>query len=142
MKRYTLEGAAFCLLLGMACAGFVTDIEKEYIHLPGDEAAYDVFSNVVSSDSHPELEGLCANVACAYEPKGFVNGFRMGVRLMLESIGPGLQLKETSGSGKGGGRHDARVLHAACGPAHLLHQTTCGRRVGAVSICPGRGRGC
>ena len=42
-------------------------------------------------------------VASEQESQGFVNGFRLGVRLMLESLSP----KGQETGRKGGGRHEA-----------------------------------
>lgn len=88
--------------LRLVCAGFVTDIEKEYIHLPADER-YDAFSRAVKEGSGEDLEELCMAVASEHESQGFVNGFRLGVRLMLESLSP----KGQETGRKGGGRHEA-----------------------------------
>lgn len=88
--------------LRLACAGFVTDIEKEYIHLPAADKRFDAFSRAVREGSGEDLEALCMAVASEHESQGFVNGFRLGARLMLESLSP--QSRETGR--KGGGRHE------------------------------------
>lgn len=88
--------------LRLVCAGFVTDIEKEYIHLPAADERFDAFSRAVKEGRGEDLEELCMAVASEHESQGFVNGFRLGVRLMLESLSP--QGRETGR--KGGGRHE------------------------------------
>ena len=89
--------------LRLVCAGFVTDIEKEYIHLSTADERFDAFSRAVREGSGEDLEKLCMDVANEHESQGFVNGFRLGIRLMLESLSP--QGRETGR--KGGGRHEA-----------------------------------
>ena len=89
--------------LRLVCAGFVTDIEKEYIHLPAADEQFDAFSRAVNQGNGEDLETLCMAVASEHESQGFVNGFRLGVRLMLESLSP--QGRETGR--KGGGRYEA-----------------------------------
>lgn len=85
--------------LRLACAGFVTDIEKEYLHLPASDERFDAFSWAVREGSGEDLEKLCMAVASEHESQGFVNGFR----LMLESLSP----KGRETGRKGDGRHEA-----------------------------------
>ena len=89
--------------LRLACAGFVADIKKEYIHLPAADERFDAFSRAVKEGSGGDLEELGMAVASEHESQGVVNGFRLGGRLMLESLSP--QGRETGR--KGGGRHEA-----------------------------------
>lgn len=89
----------------MACAGFVTEIERDYIHFPGTDDRYEAFVRAAKESNQKDLEGLCMDVAGEHETQGFVNGFRFGVRLMLESLGPWSLAHETGK--KGGGRHEA-----------------------------------
>ena len=88
--------------LRLGCAVIVTDIDQEDIHLPAADERYDAFSLAVKEGRGEDLEEMCMAVASEHESQGFVNGFRLGVRLMLESLSP--QGRETGR--KGGGRHE------------------------------------
>ena len=71
--------------LYLACGGFtVESMNREYVHLPSAEEASERARWAVEQGETAELEELCAATEAEHEIQGFVNGFRMGVRLMVE----------------------------------------------------------
>lgn len=76
--------------LQAACGGCVDPVvERDYIFTTEARQAGDTLTKAyMGSTKREELAELCAASECAHERQGFINGFRMGVRLMSECTIP------------------------------------------------------
>lgn len=89
-----MENFKFLDLIFSAHFGLVGDLEKDYVMLErAKESSSKVFDELAKNgisdrDVSDELDSALVAVESEYERQGFINGFRMGVRLMQECIGP------------------------------------------------------
>lgn len=67
-----------------ACCGGVTDIEQDYIQLTEARRSHERLTVALARGTEEDMDALCVDSEAAHEEQGFVNGFRMGVRLMTE----------------------------------------------------------
>lgn len=77
-----------------ASNGFTGVIDADYLHLKGAANStkhfYDEMAKVgLTAERMPDsLDEALVTMEDEYERQGFINGIRMGARLMLECIGP------------------------------------------------------
>ncbi len=71
------------LLLG--CTGFVNpEMEKGYVCLPEVNDATKRFCQALDGSDMDALDDLSIEMASAHERQGFINGFRVAMRLTTE----------------------------------------------------------
>lgn len=89
-----MENFKFLDIILSAHLGLTGDLEKEYIKLESAKRSTDKFyvelakNGISVTQISDELDSAFVRVETEYERQGFVNGFRMGVQLMQECIGP------------------------------------------------------
>lgn len=85
--------------LRAACNGFIDPVlERDYIELPAADVASQQVTEAISAGQLDELDELCADAAYERENQGYINGFRLGVRLMAECTGASPQSTGTPGN--------------------------------------------
>ena len=78
----------------LASNGYTGTLDADFMHLKGAKNSTDNFYAELakvglSAEKMPEsLDEALVTVESEYERQGFISGFRMGARLMLECIGP------------------------------------------------------
>lgn len=78
----------------LASEGYTGTIDADFLHLKGaknsTEHLYDELAKVgLTSEKMPDdLDEALVRVESEYERQGFISGFRMGAKLMIECIGP------------------------------------------------------
>lgn len=74
--------------LRLACDGFISPkLEQDYIQLTSAERASQLMLDAIDAGRLDDLVELCSDAEAERENQGFVNGFRMGMRLMSECTG-------------------------------------------------------
>ncbi len=71
--------------LQLGCTGFVnSEMEKGYVRLPEVNDVTKRFCQALDGSDMDALDDLSIEMASAHERQGFINGFRMAMRLMTE----------------------------------------------------------
>ena len=74
--------------------GFTGTIDTDFLHLKGAKNSTDHFYDelekvgITARDMPESMDDALVNLENEYERQGFISGFRMGVKLMIECIGP------------------------------------------------------
>lgn len=78
----------------LASNGYTGTLDADFMHLKGAKNSTDNFYAELAkaglrAENMPEsLDEALVTVESEYERQGFISGFRMGAKLMLECIGP------------------------------------------------------
>ncbi len=71
--------------LQLGCTGFISpEMEKGYIHLPEVNDVVKHFCQALDENDIDTLDALSIEMASVHERQGFINGFRVAMRLMAE----------------------------------------------------------
>ncbi len=71
--------------LQLGCTGFIDpEMEKGYVHLSEANDVEKRFCQALIERDMDAVDDLSTEMADVHERQGFINGFRMAVRLMME----------------------------------------------------------